>query len=183
MADLDKIKNIKKLFDQKSLLDTAIEIEKFLDFMNLYVYPNWFKGEVVDGPNVSRYWVSLTLQYDYKDMPDPMGARVLHDVGVKVDFREGTEMDPVDVKSPDDFRPNSKKPKLKPKKVWLVDISVPRKFIDEIDYSDLEDDVEDKVDAGDVSDAVDDGMVDDPETPQAPDANDEEMNSPEDGNV
>lgn len=159
MADFNKVKNLKKLFDQKSLLDTAIEMEKFLDFLNIYVYPNWDLGEIVDGPNVSRYWVSMVLRYDFKKMPDPMGARVLHDVGVKVDFKEATEMNPVEVETPDDFRPNSKKPKLKPEKVWHVEIKIPRKFIDEIDYSDLES-IDDEVDVDDVSDAVDSGISD-----------------------
>jgi hypothetical protein len=167
MSEFDHVKNIQKMFDQKSLLDVAIEVEKFLDFMNLYVYPNWFAGEIVDGPNVGRYWITLTLRYDFKKMPDPMGARILHDVGVKVNFRQSVEMDPIEVKSPNDFRANSKKPKLEPKKIWYVELKVPRRFIDEIDYNDLED-VEDEVEVDDIADANDKGIADDEAQDAAP---------------
>lgn len=157
MSDFDSIRNIEKLFKQKTLLDIAIEIEKFFDFMNLYVYPNWFLGELVDGPNVGRYWITLTLKYDYKKMPDPMGARILHDVGVIVNYKKDVEMEPIKIEGPEDFRPNSKKPKLMPKDIWYVEMRIPRRFVDDIDYNDLED-VDDEVDVDDVTDATDHGL-------------------------
>jgi len=158
MADFDNVKNIQKLFNQKSLLDIAIEVEKFLDYMNIYVYPNWREGEIVDGPNVGRYFITTTLKYDYEKMPDPMGARILHDIGVKVKYTKDVEMDPIKVKSPNDFRPNSKKPKLMPKKIWYIEIKIPRRFIDEIDYTELED-MDDEIDVQDVQDATDSGLA------------------------
>lgn len=155
--DIDTIKNTQKLFKQKSLLDVALEVEKFLDFMNIYVYPNWFEGELVVGPLVGRYWITVVLCYDFNKMPDPAGARVLHDVGVKCDYKKDVMMVPIKIETPNDFRPNSKKPKLEPKKVWHVELKIPRRFIDEIDFSDLEE-LDDEVDVNAVSDATDQDM-------------------------
>ena len=157
MSDFNSIKNLKKLFKQKTLLDVLIEVENFLDFMQLYVYPNWIEGEVVDGPRVSRYWVTLTLRYDYEKLPDPMGARVLHDIGVRVDFQRGYITKSVDVKSPADYVPGTKKPKLKKIDVWHVELKVPRRFIDNIDYNDL-DDYDDDIDLDSIEQAKDDGV-------------------------
>lgn len=155
--DIDTIKNTQKLFKQKSLLNVALEVEKFLDFMNIYVYPSWFDGELVEGPTINRYWITVILRYDLKNMPDPMGARILHDVGVKVNYHKDVIMVPVDIETPNDFRPNSKKPKLEPKQIWHVELKIPRRFIDEIDYNDLED-MDDEVDVDAVSDATDQDM-------------------------
>ena len=160
MSEFDTIKNIERLFKQKTLLDIALEVEKFLDFMNIYVFPNWLDGELVDGPNVGRYWITVTLRYEYKKMPDPMAARIMHDVGVKVDYKKDIMMEPIKIKNPEDFRPNSKKPKLLPKKIWHVELKIPRRFIDDIDYNDLEE-IDDEIDVDDISDAADQGIADD----------------------
>ena len=170
MQEINHAKNTAKLFQQSSLLDVLIEVEGFLDFLDLYVYPNWYLGQVVDGPRISRYWITVTLQYDFKKMPDPMGARVLHDVGVKVHYIKHTTMEPIEIKTPADFRDNSKKPKLEPKKFWLVELKIPRKLIDDLNYNDLEDidedDVGADVDIEDVSDAADEGITSDGEIDQ-----------------
>jgi hypothetical protein len=68
MADDDFIK---RLSDSSSLTDILIQMESFLDELDTYAFKNWFEGEIVDGPNIERHWVSMTLQYDYKQMPDP----------------------------------------------------------------------------------------------------------------
>jgi len=150
----DEIKNIKRLMKQKSLLDIAIEVEDFLDSMNLYVYPNWFSGQIVSGPDISRYWVTIILKYPYVDMPDPAGALVLNKVGVVVKFDKDVEHDPIYVQTPNDYRPGTKKPKLEPKKIWLVTLQIPRRVIDEADIDDL-DLVSDDINIDDVVDADD----------------------------
>lgn len=154
MSSFDKTKTIQKLFKQRSLLDIAIEVEALLDFMNVFVYENWNKGELVDGPHVSRYWITSTWRYDHKNMPDPMAARVLHDVGVIVNFDKSEIMEPIDVKTPQDFRPGTKVPKLRPIPVWHIEIKIPRRFIDDIDYNDL-DDLDDEVDVDSIESAAD----------------------------
>lgn len=148
----------KRLSDSESLTDVLIQMEDFMDSLDLYVFKNWFEGEVVQGPDIRRYWVSMTLKYDYKEMPDPAGAERLLRHGAKVAYRKAKEEVPVEVKSPEDLEP-SKKPKMELKEIWLVDIQIPRRFIEELDDSDLEMHVDDEqVDVEDVSDARDEDI-------------------------
>jgi hypothetical protein len=146
------------LSESDSLTDVLIQMEDFLDSLDLYVFKNWFDGEVVDGPNVRRYWVSMTLKFAYKDMPDPAGAERLLQHGAKVSFRKAKEEVAVEVNEPSDLQPN-KKPQMKEEDIWLVDIQIPRRFIEELDDSDLEMHVDDEVvDVEDVSDARDENV-------------------------
>ena len=39
--------------------------------------PNWFKGEIVEGPEIEKYWVTVTLMYPHKLMPTPGAERIL----------------------------------------------------------------------------------------------------------
>ena len=64
MIDLDKtVQNHFKVHKRASLLDVLIEFDQFLDDLNVYSYKNWFEGEVVDGPNLSRHWGEISLMY------------------------------------------------------------------------------------------------------------------------
>lgn len=150
----------KRLSDSDSLTDVLIQMEDFMDSLDLYVFKNWFEGEIVDGPEIRRYWVSMTLKYAYQQMPDPAGAERLIRHGVKVSYRKAKEEAPVEVKTEDDLEPNNK-PKMTKQDVWLVEVQIPRRFIEELDDSDLEMHVDDNVvDVEDVSDARDENIDD-----------------------
>ena len=171
----------KRLSDSDSLTDVLIQMEDFMDSLDLYVFKNWFEGEIVDGPEIRRYWVSMTLKYAYKQMPDPAGAERLIRHGVKVSYRKAKEEAPVEVKSEDDLEPNNK-PKMTKQDVWLVEVQIPRRFIEELDDSDLEMHVDDSVvDVEDVSDARDENIDDedaftgdDQDADEAPEESDDE---------
>jgi hypothetical protein len=133
-------------------------MEDFLDSLDLYVFKNWIDGEIVEGPNIRRYWVSMTLKYAYKQMPDPAGAERLLQHGAKVVFRKAKEEVAVEIETPSDLQPNNK-PKMKQEEIWLVDVQIPRRFIEELDDSDLEMHVDDEaVDIENVSDARDEDV-------------------------
>jgi len=72
--ELDKIKqtliNISK---GDSILDMLLEFERTLDTVEIFAYKNWILGEVVAGPEIGRYWFSVTLMYPHACMPDPNG--------------------------------------------------------------------------------------------------------------
>jgi len=156
--DSQKInKLIDKLNDSKSLIDVLIQMEDYLDSLDLYVYKNWFDGEIVDGPNITRYWVSMILKYPHKKMPDPQGALRLIKHGAKVSFNKSFDEVPVTITQPSDYRPGSKKPKMDKEPIWLVTVQIPRRFIEELDDSDLEL-YADEIDVDDVSDARDDNI-------------------------
>lgn len=85
------IETIKKLVDNESLLDVMIQIENFIDTLDVYVYKNWLKGVLKEGPFVDRHWVSITFQWKYKDMPDPKGGLRLEKHGAKVFYKKSSE--------------------------------------------------------------------------------------------
>jgi hypothetical protein len=151
---------LKRLSDSSSLTDVMIQMEDFMDSLDLYVFKNWFEGEIVDGPNVSRYWVSMTLKYEYKDMPDPAGGLRLLKHGAKVRFRQSKEEDtetktslnqteiqrimttqtqPGQAFLPDGAMNMPGYPEQLPlKKIWLVDIEIPRQFIEDLEDDELD---------------------------------------------
>jgi hypothetical protein len=148
---------IQRLNDSKSLIDVLIQMESFMDDLDLYTHANWFDGEIVEGPTIKRYWVSMKLKYPYKKMPDPEGGLRLIKHGAKVTFEKAKEMVAIPIQSPSDYQDGTKKPKMEEETVWIVEIKIPRKFIDELDDSDLEL-YADEIDVDDVSDARDQGI-------------------------
>lgn len=165
----------KKLNDSTSLTDVLIQMEDFLDGLDVYVFKNWFDGEVVKGPDVRRYWVSMTLKYEYEQMPDPDGAMRLVKAGAKVTYTKTSESVPRQIESPSDYRPDQPgKPIMDDVDIWLVEIQIPRRFIDELDDDDL-DVAADDVDTDVVSDARDED-IDGSEAP-----NEDAVNMDDDG--
>lgn len=161
MSDIngnDIIDNLRSIDKNKTLLDMLIEFEHVLDTQGMYGYEHWKLGEVVEGPNLSRYWLFVKLMYPYKKMPDPSGIRRLIDLGCEVEFKKGQLKKPVDVKSPDDLDEDGNA-KMKTYNVWLIDIWMPRKFVDE--FNDGKVDIgDDEVDVEDLTQAYDKGLDD-----------------------
>lgn len=148
---------VNRLTDSDSLLDVMVQLEDYLDSLDMYAFKNWIKGELVEGPFVKRYWVSFTLKYAYKEMPDPQGGLRLLKYGTKVEFEKSTEEVELEIKTPDDMDPATKKPKTTDEDIWLVNIRIPRRFIEELDTDDLEL-YDDELDTDDVTDARDSGI-------------------------
>jgi len=123
---------IDRVTSNEDLLDILLDVEDYLDSSNIYAFRNWIKGAVVDGPYVSRYWVKLTLKWPYKKMPDPDGGLRLLAHGTKVVYRIAIEEVPKKIETPSDYQPGTKKPKMQKVKVWLVDLLIPRKFVENL---------------------------------------------------
>lgn len=141
-----------KLSDSESLIDVLIQLENFIDNLDIYAFKNWLEGEVIDGPQIKKYWVGMTLLYDYDKMPDPEGAVVLEKHQAKVSYSlrniENTDITKNSIQMPDiqvltDLESQQrvygnmsieadeyKVPRTK--KVWIIEILVPRIFIDEL---------------------------------------------------
>lgn len=147
-----------RLFKHSNLTTILVQFENFLDGLDLYVFENWIEGEIHSGPNINRYWVDITLLYPHLQMPNPQGAVRLIKHGAKVNYTK-SEME---VEEPifnfSDYRPDEPgKPKMKKEPVWLINIQIPRKFIEELDDEDLEF-FDDEVDVDDISDARDENI-------------------------
>ena len=126
----DILDNLRGVDENETLLDILLEFENMLDEQGMYGYKNWKLGEVAHGPKLSRYWLNVTLMYPYLKMPNPRAALRLENIGCDVKFKKATLKVPVTVKSQEDLD-MKKKPKLKSHVVWLVDVWMPRKFVDE----------------------------------------------------
>ena len=129
---------IKKISETNTLLDMLLEFERILEEIDLYSYANWQKGEVLEGPNFARHYITVKLMYPEKEMPDPAGAKRLFDKDCLVKYKKNTLISPVKVKSFDDVvtevgqdgKPRSKA-KTKSEPVWVVEIQMPRRYVDE----------------------------------------------------
>jgi hypothetical protein len=129
---LDVIKNVETIYNNNSSLAVLKDFERVLDEMDVYVYDNWFDGELVSGPKIERHWVTCEFMWPNKKMPDPDGARRLMQLGCKVKYEKSEIIEPRKIRSPEDFRPGTKKGKLDSRSIWIVKISMPKKLVFDI---------------------------------------------------
>ncbi len=126
---LDVIKTVETVYSTNSSLATLKDFERVLDEMDLYVYKNWIEGELVEGPIVSRHWISAAFMWPREQMPDPMGAKRLLDYDCTVEYQKSTLIKPRKVLQVDDFRPGTKKGKMDEEPIWIVKITMPKKLV------------------------------------------------------
>ena len=130
----DTIAALKRVEDDITSIDMLLEFEKTLDDASLYAYLNWMDGELVAGPDINRYWITTTWMYPKEKMPDPSGGMRLIKYGCKITYKEDVYKQPTRVLGPEDIEPGKEArrvAKLEETPVWLVTISMPRKFVDE----------------------------------------------------
>jgi hypothetical protein len=85
-------------------------------------------------------------------MPDPKGALRLLPLGCDVKFKRTTIEVPIEIKKEQDFKPGTHYPKLISRKIWLVNITIPKQLMNDIrdgsiDLADQTIDLEDLDDA------------------------------------
>jgi hypothetical protein len=134
----DVIENTKEIFMTDSTLDSLLDFERVLDELDTYVFKHWKEGELVEGPVYEKYFITCTFMWPYKMMPDPRGGERLLDYDCEVYYSKDTLEYPLKVKTPDDFEPGTKMPKMKKVPVWLVKIVMPKKLMQEIQQGSLE---------------------------------------------
>ena len=143
--------NIRDIYLSEGSLLTLLDYERVLDELDIYAFLNWDRGELVAGPEIGRYRVSCTFMWPENLMPDPRGARRLLPFDCDVKFKKTTIKIPVKIETPSDYRSGTHKARMIEKKVWLVEISMPKNLIadirtgsveledEEIDLQDLDD--------------------------------------------
>jgi hypothetical protein len=156
----DILENIKAIYMTDSSLDTLLDYERVLDELDLYAFLNWRKGELVEGPVYEKYFITCTWMFPFRKMPDPSGAERLLSYGCEVTYKQDTLEYPIKVKSPDDFKPGTKVPKLVSKPVWLITITMPKKLMIDIQQGSIELENE-TLDTEDIDAAYEQGMDDD----------------------
>jgi hypothetical protein len=125
---LDIIRNIDDLYENNTSLAILKDFERVLDEMDMYVYENWEDGELAYGPQVDRHWITAGFMWPKEKMPNPAAAKRLLDLGCKVKYEKSHLIEPRKIRSPDDFRPGTKKGKLDRKPIWIVEIQMPKKI-------------------------------------------------------
>lgn len=133
------IENTKKIYLSDSSLNVLLDFERVLDELDLYAFKNWIKGELVEGPVISRYWISCKFMWPKAMMPDPRGAERLLPYGCKITYAKEEIKIPVKIEDPTDFRDDgTRKAKLESVKIWIVEISMPQELIADIEQGSIE---------------------------------------------
>lgn len=133
MADVkDIINNIEQIYGSNNSLNLLKDFERVIDELDVYVYDNWIDGELVSGPNETRYFVDCTFMWPKDQMPDPRAGLRLLDYGCRVKFGESRLSKVRRIRKPDDIRPGTKKGKIDYEDIWLVKISMPKKLMTDI---------------------------------------------------
>jgi hypothetical protein len=175
----DVLALIRRVSGKTTALDMLLEFEKILDHVSIYAYKNWIMGELVEGPDMDRYWFKTTWMYPYKSMPDPEGSMRLVKYGCKVYFSKDVfietqrVLDPSDTEGDETHQPKKAQEKRIP--VWLVTIEMPRKFIDEA-YEGILEFEDEEVDIEDITAAWDEEITGDQQEEADDDADDAEEN-------
>ena len=174
--------DLSKIQDSPHLLDILLQMEDVLDSLDVYVFKNWYLGEIAEGPVVRRYWLDFTLKYPLDKMPDPKAALRLLKHGIRVDFWKAKLVDgnfvdaemaakaedkpsqlmaPPNNENPAEVGTDPEKDVKDPAKdtVWLVRISIPRRLAAQMSSEEM-DFYDDEVDVDDVEDAKDSGIDD-----------------------
>lgn len=87
---------IQQLYDNQGMLDILIAIEKYFEDNDLYAYKDIQSGEIVEGPNIEKYWVEIVLKYYRENFPDPAAFKILERHGTKVKVKGDYEIRPIE---------------------------------------------------------------------------------------
>jgi hypothetical protein len=123
---------IRDLYLSEGSLLTLLDFERVIDELDIYAFKNWSKGELVAGPEISKYKVSCTFMWPYKMMPDPRGAKRLLPFDCEVFYKKTKIKIPIKIDDPSDYIPGTHKARIVEKPVWLVEIVMPKNLISDI---------------------------------------------------
>jgi hypothetical protein len=149
--------NIRDIYMSEGSLLTLLDFERVLDELDLYAFKNWQIGELVSGPIIGKYRVSCIFMWPERLMPDPRGARRLLPFDCVVKYKKTLMKVPMKIEDPSDYRPGTKKARLVEKKIWLVEITMPKSLMSDIRTGSVE--LEDQdIDLADLDDAYEKGL-------------------------
>jgi len=130
--------NIRDIYMSDGSLTTLLDFERVLDEMDVYAFKNWEIGELVAGPEITKYRVACTFMWPEKLMPDPRGGRRLLPFDCEVSYRKVEMKIPIKITDPSDYREGTKKARIVEKPVWLVEIVMPKSLMSDIRTGSIE---------------------------------------------
>ena len=155
----DIIENTKNVYMTDSAVTSLMDFERVIDELDIYTFAHWKQGELVEGPVYEKYFVTCTFMWPYKLMPDPRGGERLLDYGCEVRYKKDQLEYPVKVKTPTDFKPGTKMPRMAQTPVWLVEIVMPKQLMQDINQGSVELE-SDTVDMEDIEQSYETGLDD-----------------------
>jgi hypothetical protein len=144
--------NIRDIYMSDGSLTTLLDFERVLDELDIYAFRNWEIGELVSGPDISKYRVACVFMWPLKLMPDPRGGRRLLPFDCEVNYKKNKIKIPIKITDPSDYIPGTKKARIVEKEVWLVEIVMPKALMSEIRTGSIEMEDQD-IDLGELDDA------------------------------
>lgn len=129
---LDIIKNLQVISENNGAFRVVKDFERVIDSLDVYVFENWEHGELVEGPYVNRYDVGCKFMWPRNSAPDPKGAKRLVDYGCNVTYKKESILMPRKIKDPGDYRPGTRKGKIDAHPVWIVEITIPKKLMQDV---------------------------------------------------
>jgi hypothetical protein len=124
--------NIRDIYLSEGSLLSLLDFERVLDELDLYAFKNWSIGELVAGPEISKYRVTCIFMWPEKLMPDPRGARRLLPFDCDVKFKKTVMKVPIKITDPSDYRPGTHKARIGEARIWLVQITMPKSLMSDI---------------------------------------------------
>lgn len=130
--------NIRDIYMSEGTITTLLDFERVLDEVDVYAFKNWEIGELVAGPEITKYRVACTFMWPEKLMPDPRGGRRLLPFDCEVSYRRVEMKIPIKITDPSDYREGTKKARIVEKPVWLVEIVMPKSLMSDIRTGSIE---------------------------------------------
>ena len=130
--------NIKNIYMSDGSLTTLLDFERVLDELDLYAFKNWDIGELVSGPDISKYKIGCVFMWPEKLMPDPRGGKRLLPFDCDVIYQKKMIKIPIKIQKPADYIPGTHKAKIIERPVWLVEIVMPKSLLNEIRTGSIE---------------------------------------------
>ena len=124
--------NIKDLYLSEGSISVLLDFERVLDELDVYAFKNWINGELVAGPEVTKYTATCVFMWPANIMPDPRGGNRLLPFGCKVKFKKQKMQIPIKITSPDDYAPGGHTARLVEQPIWLVEIEMPKALMMDI---------------------------------------------------
>lgn len=129
---INVIKNLQTLSENNTAFKILKDFERVINELDIYVFRNWEDGELFSGPHVNRHDITCKFMWPTEHMPDPEGGRRLNQYGCKVLYEKTNMLIPRKIKDPSDFRPGTKKGKIDNHPVWIVEITMPKKLMQDV---------------------------------------------------
>ena len=130
--------NIRNIYMSEGSLLTLLDYERVLNELDIYAFKNWELGELVQGPEISKYRVSCIFMWPEALMPDPRGGRRLLPFDCEVKYKKTLMKIPMKITDPSDYSPGTHKARIMEKKVWLVEITMPKALMSDIRTGSIE---------------------------------------------